>query len=125
MLKLEIRRASRTPTTSQAATEETVLASAARALDDAIANTDIALDDYPTTAAALRQAAQRVLQACIDAGVLTSESPAGALHREESGWGKPIAVAEAPPREILAADVLDALAALLEQGDELVWREVE
>lgn len=123
-MRLKIERPTREPAERRDACERLTLDAALRALEEVQENVaGITLLPPPKDATALRGKAQELVRAAISKGELTSESPEDPLHGEHSGWGKPVLEAPGVPREILAADVLDFLAALLGKGDKLVTEE--
>lgn len=120
-MKLKIERPTREPAEQRDVCESLALDAALRALKEVQDNVPgLTLLPPPKDAIALRGRAQDLARAAVAKAELTSESPEGPLHREHSGWGLPVLEAPGVPREILAADVLDFLAALLGSGDRLV-----
>ena len=121
-LELRLERPTREPRSICSQLEEEMLTSAARALEEAIANgVTITPPAQLMGPRELRQLALELAASVWAADELSGESPIEPLHIEAGGWGPPIEAAVELPRQILAADVLDFLASALGAGDRLRW----
>lgn len=123
-MKLRIVRPAREATTGPTPAEVSAVEAAARALQEARDNVEgLQFAPFPSSARELRALAQKLAAGAWDANEISSEGPEGPLHQEHSGWGQPVEHAPGRPRELLAADVLDFLAAMLGSGDQIEWIE--
>lgn len=106
----------------QKQTEESTLASIARCLLDINLNKEEqaeAIWPPPETRPQIMALILRLKESVIQATALTKESPGEWLHEDCSGWGARDDEAAARPRELVAIDVLEFLAALMSDTDTL------